>query len=130
MALLLGRMLAVAIVTLVVTAVATVGGLVLLGLTLGQAKSIKRDLQRCAEFKVHTELIQPPGAVRTRETRNGVTGDLFTIDVPHDTVQIALRAQLRNTGERAAQHVLWNVVGPTGVDLRFYDGSGKVEYAR
>jgi hypothetical protein len=113
--------------TLAVVLVGLLVGLRLLASTLRQTKSIRSDLQRRAKFELRCEMTMPPGAVRTREDRDGGTGDLFTFHKDgQEPIEVRLVVQLRNVGDRAANDVLWSVVGPSGINLEFTDASKRI----
>jgi hypothetical protein len=113
-----------------VIAIGVVVGLRLLWSTLRQTKSITTEMERRAQFALSYEMTMPAGATRTQEARNGATGDLFTIADPGvDPVEVRLVVQLQNIGDRAARNVLWNILGPSGVNLQFTDVSRRIERA-
>ncbi len=113
--------------TLAVVLVGLLVGLRLLASTLRQTKSIRSDLQRRAKFELSCEMTMPPGAVKTREDRDGGTGDLFTFHTDgQEPIEVRLVVQLRNVGDRAANDVLWSVVGPSGINLQFTDASKRI----
>jgi hypothetical protein len=120
--------LAVAGAALVVALIGALVGLRLLWSTLRQTKSITTDLQRRAKFALSCEMTMPHGAAKTREERDDATGVLFTFHDPGiDPIEVRLVVQLKNTGERAANHVLWSILGPSGINLQFTDVSKRVE---
>jgi hypothetical protein len=120
--------LALAGAALVVTVIGVLVGLRLLWSTLRQTQSITTDLERRAQFALSYEMTMPGGATKTREAQDGATGDLFTFQDPGiDPVEVRLVVQLQNIGERAASHVLWNILGPSGINLQFTDASRRVE---
>lgn len=119
--------LLVAGATLAVVVIGVLIGLRLLGSTLRQAKTITTDLQRRAKFALSCEMTMPPGAVKTREERDGGSGDLFTFhEDGKEPIEVRLVVQVRNIGDRAANDVLWSVVGPSGINLQFTDASKRI----